>query len=309
MKVLLSMLFMGILDSSCASIQSTTNRCLRRIREDAPPVRPARSGRLHAPGRMPVGRTATRHDSGFVALSNPAVGLELLRRCALSEHAWWRYWMRLQIQYRRLRADCFAHRREVCKRGADIVLSSLLLIALAPLFMLIAALVKFQDGGPVFFAQTRVGRDGREFKMFKIRSMCLNAEAQLQDVLGFNQHQEGITFKLKNDPRITRVGLWLRKLSLDELPQLYNVLKGEMSLVGPRPPVPREVAKYTLSDRRRLAVKPGITCIWQVSGRSQIDFSRQVGLDVDYIENQSLWTDFKILALTLPAMISAKGAC
>src|SRR4029077_19496491 len=133
------------------------------------------------------------------------------------------------------------------------------------------------------------------FKMYKIRSMCLDAEQRLKDLLDKNQHKEGVTFKIKDDPRITHVRKWLRKFSFDELPQLWNVFIGDMSLVGPRPPVPREVALYRLSDRRRLATKPGITCIWQISGRSEIDFSGQVGLDVGYIETQGFWTDLKIL--------------
>jgi lipopolysaccharide/colanic/teichoic acid biosynthesis glycosyltransferase len=145
--------------------------------------------------------------------------------------------------------------------------------------------------------------------MYKVRSMCLDAEQRLKDLLAKNQHKEGVTFKLKDDPRITRVGKLLRKFSLDELPQLYNVLIGDMSIVGPRPPVPREVAKYSLEHRRRLAIKPGITCIWQVSGRSEIDFSGQVQLDVNYIEHQTLWTDFLIMARTIPAVVSGKGAC
>jgi lipopolysaccharide/colanic/teichoic acid biosynthesis glycosyltransferase len=145
--------------------------------------------------------------------------------------------------------------------------------------------------------------------MYKFRSMCVDAERKLKELLAKNQHKEGVTFKLKRDPRITRVGKWLRKFSLDELPQFYNVFTGEMSIVGPRPPVPREVAKYTLANRRRLAVKPGITCIWQVSGRSEIDFSGQVQLDVNYIESQSFWSDVKILVRTVPAVISGKGAC
>src|SRR4029077_20722288 len=131
------------------------------------------------------------------------------------------------------------------------------------------------------------------FKMYKIRSMCLDAEQRLKDLLDKNQHKEGVTFKIKDDPRITHVRKWLRKFSLDELPQLYNVFIGDMSLVGPRPPVPREVAKYTPAHRRRLAAKPGITCIWQVSGRSEIDFSGQVQLDVNYIENQTFLLDLK----------------
>jgi lipopolysaccharide/colanic/teichoic acid biosynthesis glycosyltransferase len=131
----------------------------------------------------------------------------------------------------------------------------------------------------------------------------------LKEILEKNHHKEGVTFKLKDDPRITRVGKWLRKFSFDELPQLYNVLIGDMSLVGPRPPLPREVAKYSLADRRRLSVKPGITCIWQISGRANIDFSGQVQLDVDYIEGQSIWTDLLILTRTVPAVLSGKGAC
>ena len=195
------------------------------------------------------------------------------------------------------------------KRGFDIVASGLALIVLSPLFALVALLVKLEDRGPVFFLQTRVGQFGREFRMYKVRSMCLDAEQRLKEILEKNHHKEGVTFKLKDDPRITRVGKWLRKFSLDELPQLYNVFKGDMSLVGPRPPLPREVSKYSLAHRRRLAVKPGITCIWQISGRAEIDFTGQVQLDVDYIESQGFWVDVKILAKTVPAVLSGKGAC
>jgi len=177
------------------------------------------------------------------------------------------------------------------------------------LFLLIAALIKLEDRGPVFFTQTRVGKYGRLFKMYKFRSMCVDAEKRLEQLKSRNQHKEGVTFKLKDDPRITRVGKWLRKLSLDEMPQFFNVFFGDMSIVGPRPPVPREVALYTPADRRRLAVKPGITCIWQVSGRAEIDFSGQVALDVRYIESQSLLTDLKIAVQTIPAVLSGRGAC
>ena len=170
-------------------------------------------------------------------------------------------------------------------------------------------MIKFEDGGPIFFIQTRVGQHGRHFKMYKFRSMCMDAEQRLRDLLAKNQHREGVTFKIKDDPRVTRTGRWLRKFSLDELPQFYNVLIGDMSLVGPRPPVPREVEKYTAADRRRLGIKPGITCIWQISGRSEIDFSGQVQLDVSYIETQTFWGDVTILARTVPAVISGKGAC
>jgi exopolysaccharide biosynthesis polyprenyl glycosylphosphotransferase len=195
------------------------------------------------------------------------------------------------------------------KRALDIFFSLLALAILSPVFVLIGVLIKLEDRGPVFFRQTRVGQFGAEFTMVKFRSMCLDAEKRLKDLIAKNQHKDGVTFKLKDDPRITRVGKWLRKFSLDELPQFYNVLVGDMSLVGPRPPVPREVALYTPADRRRLAVKPGITCIWQISGRAEIDFSGQVQLDVLYIESQRLWMDMTILAKTIPAVISGKGAC
>ncbi len=197
----------------------------------------------------------------------------------------------------------------VAKRLFDIVASSIFLVVFGPLYFLIALAIWLEDGRPVFFTQIRVGQFGREFRMYKFRSMCHDAEAKLQELLAKNHHREGVTFKIKNDPRLTHIGKWLRKLSFDELPQVWNVLKCDMSLVGPRPPVPREVAKYSLSDRRRLAVKPGITCLWQIGGRSEIDFSGQVRLDVDYIETQSFWQDVKIIVKTVPAVASCKGAC
>ena len=195
------------------------------------------------------------------------------------------------------------------KRALDLLGSFGAMVCFSPLFLLIALLIKVEDRGPVFFIQTRVGRHGRLFRMFKFRSMCLDAERRLEQLRSQNQHAEGVTFKLKDDPRITRVGRWLRKFSLDELPQFFNGFLGDMSLVGPRPPVPHEVALYTLEDRRRLEVKPGITCFWQISGRAEIDFSGQVALDVRYIENQSFRVDVNILVRTLPAVISGRGAC
>jgi lipopolysaccharide/colanic/teichoic acid biosynthesis glycosyltransferase len=203
---------------------------------------------------------------------------------------------------------CLVAGGETLKRAFDIVASGIFLIAISPLYVLLAILVKLEDGGPVFFNQTRVGQFGREFKMYKYRSMRVNAEALLPQLLARNQHKDGVTFKIKDDPRLTRIGKWLRKFSLDELPQVYNVFKGDMSLVGPRPPVPREVARYSLADRRRLAVKPGITCFWQIGGRSEIDFPGQVNLDVRYIESQSFHVDIGILVKTLPAVLSGTGA-
>jgi lipopolysaccharide/colanic/teichoic acid biosynthesis glycosyltransferase len=197
---------------------------------------------------------------------------------------------------------------QIAKRALDIFGSAALIIALSPVFFTIALCIKLEDGGPIIFAQTRVGKYGRLFKMFKFRSMCMDAEARLAELLSRNQHSNGITFKIKDDPRITKIGKWIRALSLDELPQLFNVFRGEMSLVGPRPPVPREVAKYTIQDRRRLEITPGITCFWQVGGRAEIDFPQQVELDVLYIEQQSLWTDVKLLLKTIPAVVNRKGA-
>jgi lipopolysaccharide/colanic/teichoic acid biosynthesis glycosyltransferase len=144
--------------------------------------------------------------------------------------------------------------------------------------------------------------------MLKFRSMRIDAETRLQELLARNKHEVGVTFKIKDDPRVTRIGRLIRRFSFDELPQFWNVFRGDMSLVGPRPPVPREVALYTLGDRRRLAVTPGITCIWQISGRAEIDFPGQVQLDVRYIESRSLWQDIKILCKTVPAVLSGKGA-
>lgn len=220
-----------------------------------------------------------------------------------------RFWLNVHARWR-----CWLWRVAVkgagtVKRAFDVAGSLAALILLGPLFLLIGLLIKTEDRGPVIFAQTRVGKFGREFNMYKFRSMRPDAEARLEEVLAQNHHKEGVTFKIKDDPRLTRTGKWLRKFSFDELPQFYNVFKGDMSLVGPRPPVPREVALYSLADRRRLAIKPGITCLWQISGRADIDFSGQVKLDVKYIESRSFMTDLKILAMTVPAVLSGRGAC
>jgi lipopolysaccharide/colanic/teichoic acid biosynthesis glycosyltransferase len=194
------------------------------------------------------------------------------------------------------------------KRGIDVTASAVLLVALAPLFLAVALLVKATDRGPVLYWQTRVGRWGREFPFPKFRSMVPDAEKLRAQLEVLNEHAEGITFKIRRDPRVTWIGRILRKTSIDELPQLWCVLKGEMSLVGPRPPLPGEVARYTLSDRRRLDATPGLTCLWQVSGRGDLPFPRQLALDVQYIESQSLWLDVKILLKTIPAVLLGKGA-
>jgi lipopolysaccharide/colanic/teichoic acid biosynthesis glycosyltransferase len=234
----------------------------------------------------------------------------VMRRYALAATPHGRLWLHWHSQIECLLWQCLLESGAATKRALDLILSGIALTVLGPfVFLPIALLIKLEDRGPVFFAQTRVGQFGREFRMFKFRSMCMDAEQRLKDLLAKNQHKQGVTFKLQNDPRITRVGRVLRKFSLDELPQFYNVFKGDMSLVGPRPPVPREVALYSQADRRRLAVKPGITCIWQVSGRAEIDFQGQVRMDVQYIESQRISTDLRILAKTVPAVISGRGAC
>jgi len=193
------------------------------------------------------------------------------------------------------------------KRSLDIVISALMLLLLTPLFLATALAIKLDNPGPVFYNQLRVGKWGRVFKMYKFRSMIFGAD-KLKSELATQNETGGVIFKMKRDPRITRVGRIIRKLSIDELPQLWNVLKGDMSLVGPRPSLPNEVDQYEYSDRRRLEVIPGITCIWQVSGRSNLDFKQQVSLDVEYIESQSFWQDIKILFKTIPAVLFGKGA-
>ncbi len=194
------------------------------------------------------------------------------------------------------------------KRLFDIATSGLALVALLPLFFVVAILIKRHDGGPVLFWQKRVGRWGREFTFPKFRSMQVDAETLKDALLAQNDHRTGPTFKMKRDPRVTPVGRVIRKLSIDELPQLWCVLIGEMSIVGPRPPVPREVAVYTLADRRRLEVTPGLTCIWQVSGRGDIPFDRQVELDVQYAQSKSFWFDLFLILKTIPAVLTGRGA-
>lgn len=194
------------------------------------------------------------------------------------------------------------------KRMMDIVISATLLVLLSPFFGLLAFLIYRDDKGAVFFTQPRVGKNGDEFPFHKFRSMVPNAQAMQEELQKKSRHADDRTFKIPDDPRITRIGKVIRRCSLDELPQLFNVLKGDMSLVGPRPALPKEVAKYDASDRRRLAVKPGITCIWQVSGRSKIPFPQQVEMDVEYIKNQSLLLDMKLMLQTIPAVLRCEGA-
>lgn len=193
------------------------------------------------------------------------------------------------------------------KRAFDLAVSVTALILTAPLFLLIALAIKADSRGPVFFGQVRSGLNGRRFTLWKFRSMVTDAEKQLSGLQEKNE-MSGPVFKMADDPRVTRIGRVLRKTSLDELPQFWNVFLGQMSVVGPRPPLPSEVARYERWQRRRLSVKPGITCIWQVSGRNEIDFEDWMKLDLAYIDQWSLWLDVKILLRTVPAVLFGKGA-
>ena len=195
------------------------------------------------------------------------------------------------------------------KRALDIVVTSAALLAGLPLFAAGAIAIKATSPGPAIFRQERVGLNGQPFTMYKFRSMYSDAEARRDAITAMNHHgADCVTFKVKHDPRVTWVGRLLRRTSLDELPQLFNILKGDMSLVGPRPPCPQEVARYSESDRRRLAGRPGLTCLWQISGRADIPFAKQVELDVQYLCKQSLLTDLSILLRTIPAVLTARGA-
>ena len=176
----------------------------------------------------------------------------------------------------------------------------------SPLTILTALAIKIESSGPIFFKQRRTGRNGKTFMMLKFRTMTLDAERK-KDSLQSSNEMTGPVFKIKNDPRITKVGKFLRKYSVDEIPQFWNVLMGDMSLVGPRPPLPKEVVRYEPWQHRRLSVKPGLTCLWQVNGRNQIDFEEWMFLDLEYIDNWSLWGDMKILAKTLPAVVRGTG--
>jgi len=215
------------------------------------------------------------------------------RVAAASRRGLWRYTSRIT---------------DVMKRLIDIGTAATLLLLLTPLFVSVAVAIRLESPGPVFFRQIRVGCLGRTFAMWKFRSMYTDAEQRKATLEQENEMQGGVLFKMKHDPRITRVGRIIRRLSIDELPQLWNVLKGDMSLVGPRPALPIEVGQYSLHERGRLDTKPGITCTWQVTGRSDIPFEEQVMLDIDYIRQQSVKSDLKLLVKTVPAVISGRGA-
>ncbi len=193
------------------------------------------------------------------------------------------------------------------KRLVDVAMSLLLLAVATPVVLAIAIAIKLSSGGGVFYRQVRCGLNGRRFTLYKFRTMIADAEAKQRELLHLNE-MNGPVFKLKRDPRVTWLGRILRRFSLDELPQLWNVLRGDMSLVGPRPPIPDEVARYQRWQRRRLSMKPGLTCLWQISGRNQIDFDRWMELDLQYIDSWSPWLDMKILLKTVPAVLTGRGA-
>ncbi|MDH3363512.1 MAG: sugar transferase [Gammaproteobacteria bacterium] len=194
------------------------------------------------------------------------------------------------------------------KRTLDIAGATAGLVLLFPLLLATALAIRIESPGPVLFRQERVGKRGRPFTMYKFRSMRVSAEAEKQALGGENESADGVLFKIKSDPRITRVGRLIRRLSIDELPQLMNVLRGDMSIVGPRPALPAEVDQYDREARKRLQAQPGLTCLWQISGRSELAFSEQVDLDIRYLGARSLAKDIAIIARTVPAVVNGKGA-
>ena len=189
----------------------------------------------------------------------------------------------------------------------DILLSVTALVCLSPIFLITAIAIRMEDKGPVFFSQIRAGKDMKPFKIYKFRSMHVDADMKLSEMLKDNE-QTGHAFKIKNDPRITKVGKVIRKFSIDELPQLLNVIKGEMSIVGPRPILLFQMEECNPYERQRLVVQPGLTCYWQIGGRANIQWEDWVELDLDYIEDMSLWTDMKIIVKTIPAVFDRGGA-
>lgn len=193
------------------------------------------------------------------------------------------------------------------KRLFDILASFTGLVVLSPVFLIVAVAIKADDGGPVFYNQERVGKGGKHFKMYKFRSMRVNADQELNDLIHQNE-VDGAMFKIKNDPRITRVGKFIRKTSIDEFPQLLNVLLGQMSIVGPRPPLPREIKLYTNYDRQRLFVRPGCTGLWQVTVRNSVGFHEMVNIDLEYIQKRGFWLDVKIIFRTIGIIFAPNSA-
>ena len=196
---------------------------------------------------------------------------------------------------------------EISKRAIDIIGAGSGLLLLSPVIAIVACAVKFTSKGPIFFSQKRVGKNGKIFEMYKFRSMVVNAE-ELKEKLVHQNEMSGPMFKMKDDPRVTKIGKFIRKTSIDELPQLWNVLKGDMSLVGPRPSLPKEVKQFENWMYKRLTVKPGLTCYWQVSGRNNIDFEDWMKLDISYVESRNLWIDIKLILKTVFVLFGDKNA-
>ena len=199
------------------------------------------------------------------------------------------------------------NRYEKIKQFFDICLSSAALVVLSPLLLVIAILIYLEDKGPVIYSQTRIGKDGRAFKLYKFRSMCVDADEKLKDLQELNE-RDGPVFKIKNDPRVTKVGKFIRKTCIDELPQLVNIIKGDMSIVGPRPPLSNEVEQYNSYQKQRLLVVPGLTCYWQIQKGEETTFDEWVELDLKYIKERSILLDFRLILLTFKVILSGKGA-
>ena len=199
------------------------------------------------------------------------------------------------------------NRYEKIKRFFDICLSAAALVVLSPLLLALAILIYLEDKGPVIYSQTRIGKDGRAFKLYKFRSMCVDADEKLKDLQKLNE-RDGPVFKIKNDPRVTKVGKFIRKTCIDELPQLVNIIKGDMSIVGPRPPLPNEVEQYNSYQKQRLLVVPGLTCYWQIQKGEETTFDEWVELDLKYIKERSILLDFRLILLTFKVILSGKGA-
>jgi lipopolysaccharide/colanic/teichoic acid biosynthesis glycosyltransferase len=220
-------------------------------------------------------------------------------------------WYKLRLRYRHPILFWFSMHSKFgrqLKRAMDIIGASCAILMLSPIFILTALAIRLESKGPIFFTQQRVGAGGTEFPFYKFRSMVINAEELKAKLMEQNESGQGIIFKMKNDPRVTKSGRVIRKYSIDELPQFYNVLIGDMSLIGPRPPVPGEVILYETDSWKRLSVIPGLSCIWQVSGRSSIGFRDQVELDVQYILKQNIFFDLYLLFATVPAVLKGEGA-
>lgn len=199
------------------------------------------------------------------------------------------------------------NRYEKIKRFFDTCLSTAALVVLSPLLLVIAILIYLEDKGPVIYSQTRIGKDGRAFKLYKFRSMCVDADEKLKDLQKLNE-RDGPVFKIRDDPRVTKVGKFIRKTCIDELPQLVNIIKGDMSIVGPRPPLPNEVEQYNSYQKQRLLVVPGLTCYWQIQKGEETTFDEWVELDLKYIKERSILLDFRLILLTFKVILSGKGA-